>query len=304
MLENIHIQNFRAFENFKAEGFERINLIGGKNNSGKSCLLEGILTCFIKDYIGNGIPNLRKENFEDLFYNKDKKPLLKFEIKFNSNIFTKEFEKNDAIFFTKVKNSQEQPAYHNVNYINQDITLPEINQINTFDTIQINKLDTDFSELLKIVDSRIENLRSYSSKGNKLFVQSKNTIDKPISSYGDAVKNIVNYFIPIFEKKALKINKLNILLIDEIENGLHYTAHYDFWKKLFQLSKSENVQVFSTTHSLEMIQAFNKVAKEEGEGAYFEMGREFETGKIYISKHEIDQLEYELERPNSTFRGE
>ena len=42
MINSFQIQNFKCFKDFKTEGFERINLIGGKNNSGKSCLLEGI----------------------------------------------------------------------------------------------------------------------------------------------------------------------------------------------------------------------------------------------------------------------
>lgn len=42
MLEEIEIQNFRCFEETKISGFERVNLIGGKNNSGKTALLEAL----------------------------------------------------------------------------------------------------------------------------------------------------------------------------------------------------------------------------------------------------------------------
>ena len=43
MLESIEIKGFRCFEDLRVKGFRRINLIGGKNNSGKTCLLEAIL---------------------------------------------------------------------------------------------------------------------------------------------------------------------------------------------------------------------------------------------------------------------
>jgi AAA15 family ATPase/GTPase len=43
MFKDIKIQNFRCFENTEIQGFERINLIGGKNNAGKSALLETLL---------------------------------------------------------------------------------------------------------------------------------------------------------------------------------------------------------------------------------------------------------------------
>lgn len=72
MLQNIHIQNFRCFEDFKAEGFERINLIGGKNNSGKTCLLEGILALRKNKNKAAQLLDianvLRGENLEDLFF--------------------------------------------------------------------------------------------------------------------------------------------------------------------------------------------------------------------------------------------
>lgn len=38
----IEISDFRCFKQFKAEGFERINLLVGKNNSGKTALLEAL----------------------------------------------------------------------------------------------------------------------------------------------------------------------------------------------------------------------------------------------------------------------
>jgi AAA15 family ATPase/GTPase len=42
MLKEIEIQNFRCFEQIKISGFERVNLIGGKNNAGKTALLEAL----------------------------------------------------------------------------------------------------------------------------------------------------------------------------------------------------------------------------------------------------------------------
>ncbi|MDM8545511.1 AAA family ATPase, partial [Candidatus Venteria ishoeyi] len=44
LLQEIEIKNFKCFDNFKASGFKRVNLIGGKNNVGKTALMEA---CFI-----------------------------------------------------------------------------------------------------------------------------------------------------------------------------------------------------------------------------------------------------------------
>ena len=42
MLKSLYIQNYRIFKEFSIENLSRINLIVGKNNSGKSCLLEAL----------------------------------------------------------------------------------------------------------------------------------------------------------------------------------------------------------------------------------------------------------------------
>ncbi|ELS34116.1 MULTISPECIES: AAA family ATPase [Pseudanabaena] len=42
MLKEIVIKNFRCFDNLKVSGFGRVNLISGKNNAGKTALLEAI----------------------------------------------------------------------------------------------------------------------------------------------------------------------------------------------------------------------------------------------------------------------
>ncbi|AFZ23733.1 putative ATPase [Cylindrospermum stagnale PCC 7417] len=42
MLRSLTLKNFRCFQNFTIEPLERINLIGGKNNVGKTSLLEAI----------------------------------------------------------------------------------------------------------------------------------------------------------------------------------------------------------------------------------------------------------------------
>jgi AAA15 family ATPase/GTPase len=41
-INRISIENFKCFQNLQIEGLERVNLIGGKNNVGKSAFLEAI----------------------------------------------------------------------------------------------------------------------------------------------------------------------------------------------------------------------------------------------------------------------
>src|SRR5581483_12447785 len=64
-----------------------------------------------------------------------------------------------------------------------------------------------------------------------------------------------------------------ILLIDEFENGIHYSAQTELWELIFQLAHRLNVQVFATTHSWDCIKGFQKAAQEntEEEGMFIRL---------------------------------
>lgn len=305
MLENIHIQNFRCFEDFKADGFERINLIGGKNNSGKSCLLEAILCLNSKAFsYSDNVYGLREQEVKDLLIEKLDFGKINISSKFVFNNEVSLLEMNYE--FTQGGQSSSFPFFIDVLYIKGNKFCPSYSSYSGLDRLEKKDQQDIYIEIFKIVDKNINKLRTIGATGyHPQIKESQNSKFISLKSQGDAVKYLFNYFMPFFLRKTNIESRQEpfIILIDEIENGLHYTAHYEFWKKLFQLSKSENVQVFATTHSLEMIQAFNKVAKEEGEGAYFEMMRDEKSNQITALKHSPNVLDEELDL-NMKFRGE
>ncbi len=54
-----------------------------------------------------------------------------------------------------------------------------------------------------------------------------------------------------------------VLVLDEIENGLHYSVLPEVWRFIFQVARRLNVQVFATTHSWDCIEAFQMAAAED-----------------------------------------
>ena len=58
-----------------------------------------------------------------------------------------------------------------------------------------------------------------------------------------------------------------MLLIDEVETGIHYSALPEVWRFLLRAARESGVQVFATTHSWDCIEAFQKAAAEEPEGS-------------------------------------
>jgi predicted ATP-dependent endonuclease of OLD family len=59
--------------------------------------------------------------------------------------------------------------------------------------------------------------------------------------------------------------KDGLLLIDEFENGMHYTVQTDAWRAVFKLASRLDIQVVATSHSWDAIEAFQKAASESPE---------------------------------------
>ena len=53
---------------------------------------------------------------------------------------------------------------------------------------------------------------------------------------------------------SILANPNAIILIDEIENGFHYTMHKKIWEMIISAANEVNTQVIATTHSYECIQ--------------------------------------------------
>jgi energy-coupling factor transporter ATP-binding protein EcfA2 len=89
-----------------------------------------------------------------------------------------------------------------------------------------------------------------------------------LRSMGDGMVRLFNVALALVNSKG------GILLVDEIENGLHYSIHEDLWKLVFKTARDLNVQVFATTHSWDCIEAFQRAACEDtsSEGYLIRLG--------------------------------
>jgi len=80
------------------------------------------------------------------------------------------------------------------------------------------------------------------------------------------------------------------LLIDEVENGLHYTIQEDVWRAILLLAEDLRVQVFATTHSWDCIVAFQEAANRSPvNGMLYRLERE-EDGTVYAETYTEDEV--------------
>ena len=100
---------------------------------------------------------------------------------------------------------------------------------------------------------------------------------------------------------ALAMNEANggLVLIDEIENGLHYSAQRKVFSNLLTMAKEFNVQIFATTHSSECIRAAYRSFEEKDrpEFAFYRLSCvKDETKAVYFDNEMMEtSIEFRME---------
>jgi AAA15 family ATPase/GTPase len=92
----------------------------------------------------------------------------------------------------------------------------------------------------------------------------------PLGSMGDGMYRIFALTL------SLVSSENGVLLVDEIDTGLHYKALTKMWRLVIETAKKLNVQVFATTHSWDCLASFQAVLTEEKEetiGSVFRLER-------------------------------
>jgi hypothetical protein len=84
----------------------------------------------------------------------------------------------------------------------------------------------------------------------------------PIGSMGDGVWRLLGIALNLIQAKD------GILLVDEIDTGLHFTVMADMWKLVLATAKRLDVQVFATTHSRDCYESLAAISRANvGEGS-------------------------------------
>ena len=66
---------------------------------------------------------------------------------------------------------------------------------------------------------------------------------------------------------ALICARGSLLLVDEIDTGLHYAVMEDVWRVVLETAQRLDVQVFATTHSLDCVNSLAEVCEEAPAGS-------------------------------------
>ena len=345
MLESLKIEGFRGFQNFEMANLGRINLLVGKNNSGKTSILEAIQFLYAQNNIDIFLETIsyrgefawlenklagRTKVFEicHLFPGHEIIPSKEIiiigsreshqesvtisvkSIPIQLSLFSDKNDdlNNDNIFddeewnklLLSIRWSQSQKPIelellangtlardsirrmaslsrisHKIGIDNKielrfltPFSLTSSDMTALFDNIVLSPLEDLIIESLKIIEPKIERIASigsgkYSTANNLgvrggFLIKIKNHDQPiPIGSLGDGFWRMLGLVLAM-------VNLENgILLVDEIDSGLHFTVMTDMWKVVWETAKKLNIQVFATTHSRDCWQSLAELITEE-----------------------------------------
>lgn len=316
MFKEIVINNYRGLRNVKINQLSQINLLFGKNNSGKSSILEAIflitgqsnpvlpitanrirgITQVNEDIIALDFYEANPDNKIRIIAEGDIRRELKIElIRSSSHDITLseldlgksdiakryygikmsyKLDQNDVLYSSNLIVSDNNTdnakiqldkryseslfsQYIPSNYLQQDsMTAEDLTRI-----IQ-NKQEDNILDVLHIIEPR---LRDIQVVGTDILVDIGLPKRLPINVLGDGIRKILSVIV------AISNCANGVLIIDEIDNGLHFSVMTRLWKAIFNSARKNNVQLFISTHNIDLIKGAITVLKEDANVEYRSM---------------------------------
>ncbi len=350
MLDSLLIRNFRLFKEFTIERLSRVNLFVGKNNSGKSCLLEAL-----RVYASNArlsvLPDLisaREEDWGNFNEEKETRLMPAFENPLRHLFYRYRFPEaeSDGIEIGSATNEADRVhihlrayqyaenqegrrrrapvklqdiqsanvqigleldrtglwvslsedleslkeklnrdplaeifAYRPIKYTLQAIPPQSLNTdtiAKLWDNINLTDFDSEVISCLQMIEPRVKGIAFVGEQRNRRIpiVRLKGSAERiPLKSLGDGMVRLLHISLTLVNARD------GFLLIDEFENGIHWTVLPKLWEMIFRFAEQLNVQVFATTHSRDCVRGFYEVwSKHEEKGSFHRLDPDPERG--------------------------
>ena len=146
--------------------------------------------------------------------------------------------------------------------------------------------------LLRLLEPRLEELTLITINNVPVIHARLKGVQRltPVQLLGEGLNRVLGFALWISEVSG------GILLIDEIENGLHYRVQEEMFSLLLKLAKAFDVQIIATTHSRECINAAHHALNRDGqeELAYYRLDNRVGEG-VKAYHFDAEMLETSIE---------
>ena len=312
MITSLEIKNFRCFEKFSIEKLTPITIIGGKNNSGKSALLEAFVAPLsvtfpsvfwdllnfrnigstiltptqlwnplfynmtdteefsIKIFQDNGKPvvftatkiynGIVERNTKKIFSQDSGKKFSSLKVKISNELYNSAGTYNlpnqisnnaNELEFKSDSNPNKVPLPYGAVTLCRNVTTT---RTSVAESVSQMSLDKDKKNLLVTTmqkfDPLITDVNMILDSGVPyIYVTLDNGTHLPISYMGDGINKSVEILVDI-------LNLPNgVLLIDEVENGFHFSLYETLMKIFCETALKVHCQIILTSHNRDFIRA-------------------------------------------------
>lgn len=175
-------------------------------------------------------------------------------------------------------------SYQRAVYVTQNLTLSS-NLEKELENLIITKQHFGIVEVLQDVDYTIQNILL----GHNRMIYADTGMDRliPINLLGDGIRRLLSVILAIYNARD------GIVLIDEIDNGLHFSTLKSLWKSVVLTAKKCNVQVFVTTHNHETIKYLSESLLEPGFEIYQDKVKTYTVRKLQSGEHKSYGYDFE-----------
>ena len=318
MITSLQIQNFRGLKDVTLQELRRVNLLVGGNDTGKTSVLEALIlllgdsgailalpTTFRTNQSGTRTSAQTVDDRESfwpwLFYDGNSlnpiRIFARIDYKQTVALNTEMLKDGNArrpAFARSVNNSGlghlVQFGQSQVNVIGRPaplgLTVLHLSARPSHpaeDAEKYNRIaleangEEKFERIMREVEPRIKRLRYAKLPGTSLplvYVDLGLSRAVPSTQMGQAFNRILHIYAEILTSKT------NVLLIDEIENGIFSESLPLIWKGLLAVCEEQNVQIFATTHSRECVMAAHAAAEDRGKDELSVQRLQFVKGNV------------------------
>lgn len=298
MIDRICIDNFRGIHHCKIDGLSRVNLFFGKNNCGKSSLLEGLfLVCGQSNPLLpatiNAIRTYTRISEKDIHYffyklDTDRKIQISTSGSWERHLIITSFQEDSHVENDGVSTELSHRYGLRMKYRTQD---GEYSSEIGYDLGESNKIeqrlqvDKRYNERLKCVylsprydsNASVEGLQNIYLNKDEAFLAEALKVLEPTASNPIFMDNVMMVDVGLSQRIPINlmgdgIRKIvsfltsiyacrgGVILIDELSNGFHYSVMKPMWEIVLRAAIKNDVQIFATTHDKDSIRGFHQAA--------------------------------------------
>lgn len=311
MVQSVSFRNFRGFQHLELPDLAPITLLSGKNNTGKSTVLEGIFLladhsdsmCFEKICNFRSLPVIpdfdilwkplfhqmnadepvqifaRLEHDTELIYYREDSysPQLQDFKGMTPDVMNRFMSSAQSGYTLGFRLTQKELSYTETGHFvaapdgiavnintsipnDQKVAMPFTQMINSkiaafyspvelFGKLELKGRKSEILGILKKMDPAISDITAITTNGQTQLYGNMGGKLLPIRLAGDGMNRLLIIMLSIME------NPNSIFLVDEIENGFHYSMFPMIWECIAHAAQKSNCQVIATTHSYECVAA-------------------------------------------------